>query len=217
MSSVVDICNMALGNIHASSINSLTEASLEAQQCKLRWPYARKAVLRDAPWNFARTVVAMALTTHEPQLWNYAYRYPVNCLRAGYIPQAFTFRTAEVDGLVTRPRYEELQVPPERRVPYEVGLIDGDKVVLTDEPEAHLVYLQDIEDPNLYDSQFIIMASHYLASAIAVPIIGGDRGRKMKSDEMELYRIARSQAQATNANERHRQREPESQFVTGRD
>ena len=41
MASEVEICNLALSNIRAGSINSLTEGSLQAQICKLKYPILR--------------------------------------------------------------------------------------------------------------------------------------------------------------------------------
>ena len=45
MTSVVDICNLALSNIRAGSINNIDEVSLQAQQCKLKYPFMRDRLL----------------------------------------------------------------------------------------------------------------------------------------------------------------------------
>lgn len=54
MASEIEICNIALSRIgNSRSINSMTEASKEANQCSLHYEQCRDAVLSDFPWNFA--------------------------------------------------------------------------------------------------------------------------------------------------------------------
>lgn len=49
----VDICNLALGRIGASTITALGEGSDESDQCDLYYVPTRQALLRSHPWGFA--------------------------------------------------------------------------------------------------------------------------------------------------------------------
>jgi len=82
MSSEITICNLALSHIRVGSINALTEASIQAQQCKLLYPILRDSVLENAPWQFATRIVSLAeLTDVEVFNFAYAYQYPSDCLK----------------------------------------------------------------------------------------------------------------------------------------
>ena len=86
MTSVVEICNLALTRIGAQTINSLAEASAQAIHCNLLFGPTRDAVLRQVPWRFAtaRQVLALLDETHPPE-WAYGYKKPADCLAARYI------------------------------------------------------------------------------------------------------------------------------------
>ena len=58
----VTVCNRALSVIGTrSTIASLTESSIEAQACNLHFEPACRALLRLAPWSFARYQANLAL------------------------------------------------------------------------------------------------------------------------------------------------------------
>ena len=46
MASEIDICNLALGHIRAGTINSLDEGSVQAKQCKLKYPIMRDQITK---------------------------------------------------------------------------------------------------------------------------------------------------------------------------
>ena len=81
MASEVEICNLALSNIRAGSINSLNEGSVQAQLCKLKYPILRDRCLREIPWQFNHKIRALAPVTTDIFNWGYAYSYPVDCLK----------------------------------------------------------------------------------------------------------------------------------------
>ena len=81
MASDVEICNIALSNIRAGSINSLDENSLQAQQCKLKYALLRDRMLTEVPWTFNRKIRALSVLTTEIFNWAYAYQYPTDCLK----------------------------------------------------------------------------------------------------------------------------------------
>src|SRR5688500_4621637 len=81
MASVVEICNLALTHVRGGSINSLDEASVQAQRCKLFYEIARDQALADATWGFNHALVALAeLEDVEVFNWAHAWTYPSDCL-----------------------------------------------------------------------------------------------------------------------------------------
>lgn len=216
MASEVEICKLALSNIRARSINSLTESSVEAQQCKLKYSIVRDFLLRDVPWQFAREVKALALRTDEPLEWVYAYQYPSDCLNVRYITADFGFKDQTADGIAYRDRYDVWFVEPERQVPFELGSFSDGKAILTDQEDAYAVYTKRVTDPNQYDSQFILAFSWYLASELAVPLVGGDQGRTYRNDALQMYRAIVNAAVAADGNEKHRVKRKPSDMIEAR-
>jgi hypothetical protein len=80
--SEVAICNMALAAIgRGAQITSMDEASQSARACKLRYPYARDAVLRAYDWNFAAKRAELAKNATAPAFeYANAYDLPADCL-----------------------------------------------------------------------------------------------------------------------------------------
>jgi hypothetical protein len=80
--SEVAICNMALADIgRGLQITSLDEASQAARACKLRYPYARDAVLRSYDWNFAARRKDLPKNAAAPAFeFTNAYDLPPDCL-----------------------------------------------------------------------------------------------------------------------------------------
>lgn len=80
--SEVAICNMALAEIgRGAMITSMDEASQAARACKLRYPYARDAVLRSYDWNFAAKRKELAAHSTAPAFeFARAFDLPDDCL-----------------------------------------------------------------------------------------------------------------------------------------
>ncbi len=80
--SEVAICNLALAEIgRGAQITSMDEASQAARACKLRYPYARDAVLRAYDWNFAARRASLAKNATGPAFeYANAYDLPPDCL-----------------------------------------------------------------------------------------------------------------------------------------
>lgn len=81
--SIIEICNNALGAIGELPITSLTDNSKAARSCNQRWPSVRDAVLRAHEWACCCTdasLPASAVAPLSPE-WDYAYPLPVDLLR----------------------------------------------------------------------------------------------------------------------------------------
>lgn len=183
MASEVDICNLALTHIRAQpdviSIDP-AEGGVKAEQCALYYHKARQYVLRAHVWGFAttyRSLAQLALDPSAASLFTYSYAMPADCLRAIYV----------FDGASRDPQ------PFERVVD-----ANGAQCLYTDVASATLKYVQDIEDPTKFDSQFVIALSYYLAYMLAIPVSGLP---DLASENYERYLVEISRASATNANE----------------
>ena len=117
---LVTICNRALSVIGTrSSIASMSEASPEAQACMLHFEPSCRAMLRLAPWSFARATVPGALIAAAPGTpenpngtaplplvplsaanpagttpaqvvsWQYEYAWPQDCVRLRQVKYPF--------------------------------------------------------------------------------------------------------------------------------
>lgn len=195
MASQTDICNMALSAIGArSSIASINEGSAEANACLLHYQTTLEAVLRAAHWNFARKQLNLALlidgTTgvapFPPSPWLYEYAYPSDCIRARFVMPWFQ----------TAPNAPQ-QVMPE---PYYVGppvrfAISSDldinnqpvQVILTNQPQAQLVYTWRNTNTAFFDPDFVVAFSNALGVRICQPVSG----------DKDLSKLAMALAQAT--------------------
>lgn len=212
MASVVDICNLALSNIRAGSINNLNEASLQAQICRLKYPAVRDQVLRDAPWQFARKLQALSLTNVDLFNWSYAYQYPSDCLKVRKLILNFEQYSQGAGGTSYYDSTYQLTPDPDQQIRYRIYNEDGVKLIAANEPELRAEYTVRVEDPNLYDAIFVQVLSHLLASEVAIPIVGADKGRQFRSDELTIYQQYIDAGVATDMDEQFEE-QPESDFI----
>lgn len=217
MASEVEIYNLALSNIRGGSVNSLTEPSLQRQVCSLKYPILRDRLLRELPWQFNRKIVALAELTTEVFNWAYAYQYPTDCLKIHRIIGAYEELPRADAGVINR--LIDTQVLPirdvRRQVSYEVFNFSDNRVIGANESDLRIDYAAKVTDPNLFSDDFIMALSHLLASEIAIPIIGVDQGRQLRSDSLQMYNEYLESAMAADMNDEYL--EPrESDFVTVR-
>jgi hypothetical protein len=199
MASVVEICNRALSNIgNSRSINSLNEASKEAGECSLHFDACRDSVLADFDWNFATKRVALADTGAPPPDWNFAYRYPTDCVRI-----------------------TEIMVPGVRnptaaqRISYEVGADAGGtgKLIYTDQEDAWLKYVGRVTDVNMYDAIFAEALAWRLAAAINMALTGN---ADLGNNALNMYGRVILSAGSHSLNESQEPVMPESAFTSAR-
>lgn len=81
--SEVAICNLALQEIgRGMMISSIDENSQAARACKLRYPYARDAVLRGYDWNFSTARASLPELATAPAFdFAHQYKLPEDVLR----------------------------------------------------------------------------------------------------------------------------------------
>lgn len=199
MASVIEICNLALSRLgNSRSINSLSEQSKEANLCSLHYDTARMEVLADFDWNFAIKRVALADTGLPPPDWQFAYRYPTDCMRIAEIM---------VPGC---------RVVPERfRVQYEVGsdAAGTGRLIYTDQEDAWLKYVADVTDPNMFDALFRSALSWKIASEIGMPLASAPA---LVQNALTMYSQIIRSAGSRSLNESQEPVEPDSEFTSAR-
>lgn len=215
MTSVVEVCNLALSNIRAGSINSLNEGSLQAQVCKLKYAILRDRCLREIPWQFNHKIRALSPVTVDIFNWAYSYSYPADCLKIRRLVGSFEELPAGSVDVVSRRLDSSLISLKDlrRQIPYEVFNFDNAKVIGSDQPELRIDFAAKVEDPNLFSDDFIMALSHLLSSELAVPIVGAELGRALRNDSLQLYRQYLSSAIANDQNDQYIT-PVESDFVT---
>jgi len=205
MASEVEISNLALSNIRAGSINSLNEASLQAQVCKLKYPIIRDMILTEIPWGFARTIQGLAVLTTDIFNWTYAYQYPSDCLKINrLIGSQEELSNADADVISRMIDSQLLPISDMRpQVPYEVFNFSDNKIIASNESSLRIEYVKKITDPNLFTTLFIMAFSHLLAAEVAIPIIGVENGRQLRSDSLKMYKEYLSAAESDDMNEQY--------------
>lgn len=184
----IQIWNMALGFIGTRTVASESERTPEAIQCALYWDNARRACLRDYPYNFAQAraqLASIAVPDTYADEWRYAYRLPDLCLKAHKIVGS-AGRCAST---------------PSRRIPFVI-VSDAEKteLLLSDAEQVRLDYTRDVPEVALWDDLFVGMMARKLASLICVPLL---KNNTTKVQELEqLYRASLPKAMEANASER---------------
>ena len=217
MASEVEICNLALSNIRAGSINSLTEGSLQAQICKLKYPILRDRCLREIPWQFNHKLRALAPVTTDIFNWAYAYSYPIDCLKIRRLVGSYEELPAGSSSVISR-RLDSRVIDlkgQRRQIPYEVFNFDDTKIIGSDQPDLRIDFAAKVTDPNLFSDDFIMALSHLLSSELAVPIVGAELGRALRNDSLQLYKQYLASALANDMNDQYFS-PGESEFITVR-
>lgn len=207
MSSVIQICNLALSHIGAYRIQSFEENTKEARECRSLYDTARDAVLADHDWGFARKRINLALSAEAYTGWTYTYEYPTDCLVA---------RRIELNtGTSTVCDDDEYSCTQIEKVEYEVAVnadLNG-RVILTNQENAELVYTAKVQDTNLFDPLFIDSFSWRMAADLAQPIKGK---LALQNQMLQQYLYLISRAKSSNASEDHKKTKEINSFVGAR-
>lgn len=214
------ICNMALSAIGARSrIADIEEQSAEAAECNLHYAQTLNELLRLFPWNWARREEALAVLKarrgtpensdgtlpEPPRPWAYSYARPTDCVRARFIVPLDQDGDVSVGGVPLTTGGETIsadgRTPPIKFV--ESGDKDATmgnpiKVILTNKPQARLVYTALINDPTVWDSLFVTAFIGRLAGKICIQLSGD---KALMQAAMQAGMIAESEAKATMAGE----------------
>lgn len=160
-------------------------------------------MLAGVHWNFARKQVAMALLKDitlgqsVPPPWNYEYAYPSDCLGARYVLPQLAATGGSVPGSAP---VQSVASGPVYFLPSSDTDSNGNdsNVILTNQPQAILVYTKRITNTNLFGPDFVDAFAYYLGSRICVALTG-DKAMARSAFEM-ADKLVRA-AQASNGNE----------------
>ena len=197
MASEVEICKRALAYIRARSINSLEDQTIEGGQCRLFYPMVRDQALSLIPWSFTQSQKTLALRSGTIHGYLYIYDYPNDCLQ---INELFASESPIA-------QFE---------IPYKVMNIDGEVVIVSNYQNLIINYTMKVENPRLFPILFQSALSHLLASEIAIPIIGTEKGNALRMAELQLYNQIINKAMAEDANQSF-DIVPKSEFIQVRD
>lgn len=202
MASKVEICNMALQNIGANAITSLTENSTNSVECNLRFDSARRAVLAVHPWNFAIKRAALSASTTAPA-FTYQFGYT---LPADYLMMIMTAQQEQSQGAF-------FSLPNPSKVT-ENNLVAADKYViengqlLSNVQGVKIIYVFDQEDTTQFSAPFVDLLSYFLASRITYKIKGdtalSDRMMAVFEDKLKEFKTLDSQQGVPNRIRRSR-------------
>jgi len=200
MLSKTDIANMAISHIgYGKEISNLAlENSEEASVCRRFYDISRDSTLRDFPWPFAMVSASLNLIEENPNSeWSYSYRYPSDCI--------YVRRIISGDKRESR----------DDRVPYKIGKDGSGLLIYTDQSSAEIEYTQKIDDPSFYTSEFSASLSLRLASYISTRLTKGDPF-SLRKNIMSLYAEEIEKVKTNSLNEEQSVKEPESEFIRGR-
>ncbi len=194
------------------------------------WDFARKSapmlLLADA------TMQTPNVGTVVPTPWIYEYAYPTDCVKARFVPQnPYNQVSASPPGNIAIAPVPQLTGTPApitsliRTIPArflvatdfnylnpiapnepwweQPGLSPtGRTVILTNVPQAQLVYTAYIPYPNMWDPQFRAALVAYIASEIALPLAKDKKfGLVMRAPQIAIAKEKIRQARITDGNE----------------
>jgi hypothetical protein len=192
---------MALGHLGVGvSISDIeTDLGPQANACRRFYDTVIQMAMRAYEWPFCVKFQDLGLIESTPTTeWDYSYAYPSECLDFLRILSGARNDTVE------------------SQIKYKIATIDGDKVILTDEPDAvceMIFYNESIEQ---WPPDFVLGASFLLAHFIA-PIVSAGDPFKLGQSAYQKYQWIINDAKASALNEEHRDPAPESEFTTGRE
>lgn len=192
---------MALSHLGADAVVSAIDppdGSAEAGYCARFYPLARAELLDAFTWRWSKTRVKLAAVTNPSDVWAYAYEIPSDMLSASRVLNA-TF----LQQFNYFPFWSPFVTADEMALFNERGSADFDiegDVLLTNEPEATLLYTVDIIDPAKWSPGFVVSLSYLMASFLSGPIIRGDAGATASGKFRQIATKMAAAAAARDAN-----------------
>ena len=183
MTSIVEICNQALGHIAARSkvetVFPAPESTVEARNCNIYFHTARKATLEAFDWDFASREGTLSLYAGDatPDRWGFQYAWPADCVAPREIVRAL--RTTD-------------------EIPFKTSLSSDEstKLIWTDEEDASLRYTRDLENVERWPATATTALGWMLGFYLAVPV---SRSLALQKECMEAFNYSLGQATAYTA------------------
>lgn len=191
----VDICNLALSHVGGYPIQSVSEATKEARECKRLYPFSKDSTLEAFDWSFARKQKLLAeVSGVEIYGWDYVYEFPSDCI----IPRKI-YDSSESETPITYDIYVNSDL--------------NKRYIVTDQEDAVLIYTAKVSDANLFSPLFKEALGYRLASELAIPL----RSKPTLKDQLfKEFSIKVSSAESSNANASERENPTGSSFQDAR-
>lgn len=224
-----DICNRALDACGVDvSIGDIEEGTRPADACLRAYMECLTALLRTANWDFARKTADLVLIadatgqtagvgTVVPIPWVYEYAYPVDCMKARFVPQNGPLQGSvplmagltQIAGQRLRPApfvvATDYNYPPDLGANYwevQGNSPAGRTVILTNVAGAQCVYTSLQIYPSVWDSLFTSAMVAYLASEVALPLAKDKRmGLQMRNQNIAICKAKVMEARLADGNE----------------
>jgi len=181
----VEICNLALVSLGADTIMDMSEDTEPARKLSAIYVPVLKDLLRAHPWNFSSGRATLAQLSETPAFgFSYYYQLPPNCLKA-----------------------VEINENP------KLNFVVEGRRLLCDQESVNLRYITFVEDPTLYDANFVSLFAARLAAEIAYAIT---QSRTATKDRWDIYFDMRRTARSSDAQEGKPQRTETHSWVRGR-
>lgn len=191
------ICNVALARVgQRQMIDSLSEASAQAQLCQALYAPARDAVLEEFAWPFATRRAVLALTPLKRTGWAFVYDLPSDCLAPRRI----------IPPIRSEAREQQIAWALEDDSTYG-------RVLLTDWSDAELEYTRAEETVALFSPLFCDALAWRLACDLALGL--AVKPQLLPTFERK-YQLALATAKAAALNERQEDVPPDAEWIRGR-
>lgn len=221
MTAPVQLVNLALDAIGARAqvaapVPTASDGSQAGDVACRQYQIRLDSLSRSAHWQCLRRQVMLTLLKAQqgtpenpsgalpqpPQPWLYEYALPRDYLKARYIP-ALLQNGNGLTPVATNLNNTPAPFMPNVAVPFEIA-IDTDsedneiKVLLTNWPQAQLVYTAQIANPDLWDSQFTTAFIATLAAFFVNPL---NRNAQLAGEQISIAKSLIESARISDGNE----------------
>ena len=163
MASKVQICNLALSRLGASTIASLGDSTAEAKLCNTFFDDLAEEVMMEGSWSSTIRRTSLARTTNTPSFgYSYEFQLPVD-------PKCLKVLNVNSD----RPGGIEFQ-------------IEGDKL-LTDSSSIKIRYIAELTNTEDWDPMLKRAFISRLASELAYPLTGNEQKQEAEFNRYEFF------------------------------
>jgi hypothetical protein len=243
-----DLCNRALDAISVPiQIGSFTDGTVESETCRRIYGPSLRQLLRTAHWAFARKMAPLQLLGDATQVtldvngnplpslveppWTYAYAWPIDGVRARWLPWNNSPPLNPTQNIVVTPPGFAMNgaflatptparflVATSEQFPVVAGEVDwpdlpdtsstegvgltGRRIVLTDVTQAQLVYTKLVLEIEQWDDLFTEAMVAVLGLRLAMPLIQDKKlAMAVRHEQVALAQNAIREARVANAND----------------
>lgn len=193
----LDVYNLTLFYFgHARRIEDPTETSTENRILTSVYDQGKESLLTMAKWGFTKSFVQLTLTEYTPTGWLYEYLYPQGCLKAIEIAKA---------------NKNQKPIPFQTGLRYVASPESEKKVILTNEPNAELIFTRNIQNVAMMTPTFVQTLAYYLAIP-ASRVLAKDKG--VTQDMIQMFQFHFNQAIIAGEAEAQDEPHPDATWIT---